>query len=279
MQTLSVFFPFDLFGSGGAGAGAQLLADAVREMLADNRREQMPSRARSYTSQVRIRELPIETERDVEQWRKNARRLIRSTLQKPERLIWVTGNHLGALPLYDELAGAGSETVVIQLDAHLDVYNLTDCETSLSHGNFLMHCAGELPRIVHLGSRDLFLPDNHVKRYYREVYPAELIASNPELVLQGVQAACKDADRLILDLDCDAFDPAFFPAVSQPLPFGLAPGFLLKLLATVGTDRLKTVAISEFVPAYDERDRALGTLLWLIEWLLLRWYEATPGCV
>ena len=39
MKTSLIVFPFDLFGSGGAGAGAALIADEFREILADNRRE------------------------------------------------------------------------------------------------------------------------------------------------------------------------------------------------------------------------------------------------
>jgi hypothetical protein len=33
MKTCAVFFPFDLFGSGGAGAGVDLLVDELREIL------------------------------------------------------------------------------------------------------------------------------------------------------------------------------------------------------------------------------------------------------
>ena len=33
MKTCAVFFPFDLFGSGGAGAGVDLLADNRRERV------------------------------------------------------------------------------------------------------------------------------------------------------------------------------------------------------------------------------------------------------
>src|SRR6266513_1487566 len=47
VKTSAIFFPFDLFGSAGAGAGAELLAEAFQEMLADNRRERVPTRARA----------------------------------------------------------------------------------------------------------------------------------------------------------------------------------------------------------------------------------------
>ena len=39
VKTAVIFFPFDLFGSSGTADGVRLLADEMREMLADNRRE------------------------------------------------------------------------------------------------------------------------------------------------------------------------------------------------------------------------------------------------
>jgi hypothetical protein len=61
MKTAAYFFPFDLFGSGGSGSGARLLADAFREMLADNRRERVPTRAAAYADRVHVREFSFET--------------------------------------------------------------------------------------------------------------------------------------------------------------------------------------------------------------------------
>ena len=45
----------------------------------------------------------------------------------------------------------------MQLDGHLDIYNLSDCTEELSHGNFLLHADAPLPRIITAGHRDLFL--------------------------------------------------------------------------------------------------------------------------
>src|SRR5262249_22995634 len=60
VQTTIVIFPFDLFGSPGAAAGATLLADELREIVADNKRERVPTRADAYTGHVRFRELYFE---------------------------------------------------------------------------------------------------------------------------------------------------------------------------------------------------------------------------
>jgi agmatinase len=157
VKTSVVVFPFDLFGSAGTAAGAQLLADALREMFADNKREKMPTRAAAYTDKVRLKEFTFETLADYDDWRRLARQAIHQAWRKNEFLLWITGNHLGTLPVYDELAADAGHTLVVQFDAHLDIYNLSDCTAELSHGNFLLHCAARLPALVNLGHRELLL--------------------------------------------------------------------------------------------------------------------------
>jgi len=76
-KTRAWFFPFDLFGSGGTAAGAQLLADAVRELLADNRREDQPIRSRCYQHRVAVNEVAFDTLEAYQNWRKTARQTIR----------------------------------------------------------------------------------------------------------------------------------------------------------------------------------------------------------
>jgi agmatinase len=271
-KTRAIFFPFDLFGSPGTAAGAHLLADAVREMLADNKREQMPTRARAYQDQVSLREFTFETLADYQNWRKTGRQAVRRTLAQNEFLLWVTGNHLGALPIFDELAGG--ETLVIQLDAHLDVYNLTDCTEELSHGNFLLHCAGPLPPIIHVGHRELLLPAEHAGKYFRQVLGADQLVLNFESVLKQLRKSCQNASAVFIDLDCDVFDAAFFPALAHSHPFGLSPQQVLRLLDAIWSERVIGMSISEFDPVRDHNDRSLATLLWLVEYVLLRKYEA-----
>jgi arginase family enzyme len=108
------------------------------------------------------------------------------------------------------------------------------------------------------------------------VFTADRIARDPDGTVAAVVESAKSAKRLVLDLDCDFFDQAFFPATLNPLPFGLAPAFLLRILEEIGPERLEIVAISEFAPSRDRDDQSLGTLLWLLEWLFLRWYELRP---
>jgi agmatinase len=273
MKTTAVFFPFDLFGSGGTAAGVELLADAFRELLADNRRERRSTRADAYQRQVRIQEFTFEKLEHYQGWREQARRLVRRAWERGDFLLWITGNHLGVLPIYDELAAGGADTLVVQFDAHLDVYNLSDCTKELSHGNFLLHCAGPLPPILNLGHRELLLRPDYVGRYYRQAIAADELARAPEAALAQLRREAESAAGVFLDLDCDVLDPAHFPALAHPLPFGLGPQLLLRLLDAAWTGPVRGVAISEFHPAKDQDDRSLATLLWLLEYVLLRRYE------
>jgi agmatinase len=271
-KTAALFFPFDLFGSAGTAQGAELLADGFREMLDDNQREAKPTRARAYADSVRVQEFNFQTAGDFENWRSRGRQAIRRAWEKHEFLLWITGNHLGVLPVYEE---AARETLVIQLDAHLDIYHLSDCTKELSHGNFLLHAASPLPRIINLGSRELLLTPDHIAKYYADVFAAENVAVEPDAVVREIRLASEAAGAVFLDIDCDVFDPAFFPAVTNPLPLGIDPRMLLRVLDAVPTEKLIGIAVSEFAPARDRNDQSLATLLWLLELILLRQNEVT----
>lgn len=273
VKTSVIVFPFDLFGSGGGGAGAQLLADAVREIITDNRREPAPTRAAVYSGQVRLREFTFPTLPAYQDWRPRARRTIRRALRQDEFLFWITGNHLGVLPVYEELGRSGADTLVVQFDAHLDIQNLSDCTPELSHGNFLLHCPPPLPAILNVGHRDLLLMPEHIRRYYRETFSAGALHRDPSAVVRRVASAARGAARVFLDIDCDALDPAFFPAVTHPLPFGITPDLLVRLIDAAWTTKIVGVAISEFDPGRDQQDRSLSLLVWLLEHLLLKRYE------
>src|SRR5262245_3665867 len=200
MKIQTVVFPFDQFGSAGTGAGSQLLADALCALLAGAKRETTAARSDAYRYRVRVREFTFDTPAACADWRKTARQAIRSALKSGEHVLWLAGNHLGVLPAYEEL---GTDALVLQLDAHLDVYNLADCTAELSHGNFLLHAEGPLPAIVNLGSRDLFLPDDHARKYYREVFAAEDVVTNPDRIVRRLTELTRKARRLWIDIDCD----------------------------------------------------------------------------
>lgn len=272
-RTVLVFFPFDLFGSAGAASGADLLAEAIAEMIEDNRRERKPTRARAYRDQIRTHHFNFDTLTDLQKWRSQGRAEVRRILARGDFLGWIAGNHLGVLPVYEELP---TDTLVLQFDAHLDIYNLSDCTAQLSHGNFLLHADSPLPQLVNIGHRELLLPPRHVNKYYHATFSAAELAIDPAPALEQVRKLAQSAKRVFLDIDCDVFDPAYFPAVSHPLPLGLSPALLLRFADAAWSQSLVGMAISEFDPSRDHRDRSLSTLIWLLEFFLLRRYEGKP---
>src|SRR5262245_6993865 len=136
MRSTVVVFPFDLFGGAGTGAGAQLLGDAVREVIDDTDRETRPTRADCLRGNLRVKELAFETMDEVTDWRTRGRQAAKAALKAGDFLVWLAGNHLGVLPVFEELPPG---TLVVQFDAHLDVHAFHDTTRELSHGNFLRH--------------------------------------------------------------------------------------------------------------------------------------------
>ncbi len=267
MSTRVIVFPFDLFGSGGSAAGAELLADELREVLRDNRRETVATRARVYTEHVRLKQVAFESIEDVQGWRRQGRRLARQALDSGDFLIWITGNHLGCLPVYDELSARTDPPLVVQLDAHLDIHHFAGYSEEPSHGNFLLHVDGPLPPLMNVGHRELLLTDDVIREFYRAAVPM------PSFDLEPVRKACASAASVLLDVDCDVLDPAFFPAISRPVPFGLSPQQLLAVIEAAWSKKVRGLLLSEFDPGRDQGDRSLSLLMWLLEYVLLKRYE------
>jgi arginase family enzyme len=261
-------FPFDLFGSGGAGAGARLLGDAVHEILDDLEAETAPCRADCLRGKVAVHECDFQTLPQLEKWRKTGREAFRAARKTGRFQVWLGGNHLSVLPVLEEL---GKDTLLIQLDAHLDIYSFHDNTSELTHGNFLKHFEkkSQRPRIINVGHRDLFLTAPEIATTFEAVYSAEQIARDPGAVADELRALALGARRVWIDIDADVFDPAFMPAIHQPLPFGLDSLTVLKLLNAVWSDNVAGLSISEFDPGRDVRDQGLELLGWLLEHFLL----------
>jgi|SRR5579883_208420 len=262
-----VVFPLDLFGSAGTGAGAKLLGDAVREILDDTEQETRPCRADVLRGKVRVKELDFDTLADISDWRKRGRQAARQAIKNGEFVLWLGGNHLSALPVFEEL---GAETLVVQFDAHLDVYAFHDTTQELSHGNFLKHFEAPRPRLVNIGHRDLFLTPKEIGETFEAVYPAWGLAMDTPRAVTELKAKAAAAKRVWIDLDCDAFDPSALPAVPEPLPFGLLPPTFLALFEAAWNGNVIGVSISEFDPGRDTRDTSLNLLGWLVEYVLLK---------
>ena len=274
-HTSVIVFPFDLFGGTGTGAGAELLGDALREMFDDNALEKRPTRCDAYRDLVTVKDIAFPNVKALAAWKHTGRQALKQAFKAGDRVIWLGGNHLSVLPVYEELGGekAGG-TLVVQLDAHLDIYQLHDVMPNAANGNFLLHADETLPPIVNVGNRDLFLLKKETGAAFAQTFSAADVATDPDRVMADIRARAGKAKRVWIDIDADAFDPANLPAVHQPLPFGLHPLAVLRVLdAAWDAENVVGVSISEFDPGRDVRDAGLNLLGWLLEWVLLKWYE------
>ena len=257
-----------IFSAAPARCRRPLLADAAEGVACRHKRERLPRRAptRAMLALPRVHLREVEHYAD---WRPARRKHARQVLARRVPPL----DHrqsLGVLPVYEEL---GADTLVVQFDAHLDIYHLSDCTPEPSHGNFLLHAEGDLPSLVGVGNRELLLPAEHVKKHYQATFSAADLAIDPEPARKRIRQLTGKAKRVFIDIDCDVFDPAFFPAVSHPLPFGLSPPLFLSLLEAAWSERVVGVGVSEFDTGRDRDERSLQMLVWLMEYLLLKRYE------
>lgn len=266
-----VVFPLDSFGSAGTSEGARHLGEAVREILADFRRETVPTRANSWCPHTRMVEASFDTTAELSLWRSRGHRLAEKTFSRGEHLVWLGGNHLSVLPVLDVIA-ADPLAGVVQLDAHVDIHRFHDTVEELSHGNFLRHVnwAGT-PRVVHLGNRDLLIPAGEKRQFLGEEITAEAWKADEAAALGRVATATAGWDRILIDLDVDVFDPGFLPGMARPVPWGVDGWQVLRLMESLPADKVAGLAISEYSPGRDPDDRALEVLAWLLErWLVGR---------
>jgi agmatinase len=269
-RTQVVLFPFDQFGNAGTGAGAALLYDYITELIEDNSTETRATRNNTYDQLIDQREVNFPHVKALQSWQTVGKQTLRQLLKAKHRVLWLGGNHLSVLPVYEEL---GSETLVIQFDAHLDVYQLHDINPHPANGNFLLHTDGTLPTIVNVGHRDLFLPRKEIEKTFTVAHSALDVHRDTDRIAKDLEKRAEKAKRVWIDIDVDALDPAHAPAVHHPLPCGLSSAQLLRLLDSAFSGNVIGVSISEFDPGRDRNDSTLNLLGWLIEWMLLRWYD------
>jgi arginase family enzyme len=270
MSAVIFVCPFAQFGNPGTQRGAEALGDAVREMLDDARAESRTTRLGRFADLVRVEELPLETPADYSQWRERSREVAREALDRGEFLLWIGGNHLSVMPVYEELAEQPGAAIV-QFDAHLDVYHYNDVYSSLTHGNFIRHLERR-PKLVNIGHRDLFLPPGEIRTYFDVA-----VAATSDASTRRVENAVARSRPICLDVDWDVLDPAFFPAVDDPMPAGLSPRELIAWFQRLWSDRIEVVCFSEFNSGRDDRSRSLELAVWMVEQALLWRFEAKPA--
>lgn len=273
-----VFWPFALFGNPGADEGISELAGGFADRMED------------WLSEPSCRQFPIVAGTEVEvfdfldlddfaRWRKDARARFERCLAEGDFPVFVGGNHLIALPVYEAYAARSERVCIVQLDAHLDAYELSTTKEKLNHGNFLIH----VPRrpglaVVNVGHRDHTLPEASVRRHFDRDWGTDaIVARSIEAVAEELAAYVRGFDRVHIDIDLDVLDPSVLGAVGTPMPFGLSGRELLRLLGVIWSEKVSGVTLSEYNGLLDPDGRGGQLVLWLLEHILLRRLEAGRG--
>jgi arginase family enzyme len=271
-----VFWPFGLFGTPGAEAGAHDLHDALLASLSEAE-DAAGSRlaAAARTAEIELR--PFATLDEIAAFRELIGAAFAERRRRGELPIFVGGNHLVALPVYDALAAERGRACVVSFDAHIDAYHATLAAEDLNHGNFLLHVRGrERLSIVNVGHRDLATDERRATAALDAAWPAEAIAARPlGDVIAEIAAHLAAFDAFLLDIDLDVLDPAALRAVGSPLPFGLAPAALLAIVLGLLSERTAGVTITEYDGRADADGAGKHLVVRLIERLLVAERERT----
>jgi agmatinase len=163
------------------------------------------------------------------------------------------GDHADTIPLLEALSDLGEPVHIVQIDAHPDLHSQYD-------GNRNSHaCVGaralemeHIATLTGIGIRTFNAvqrqqADRHRGRYF-ELSAEDCAGTIPEV------SHLNENTPVYITLDLDAFDPAFAPGVSHPVPGGLTPRQVLHFLHR-SRWRLVGMDAVEVNPSRDEHNR------------------------
>lgn len=166
--------------------------------------------------------------------------------------IVLGGDDSVPVPALEGFAAAGPISVV-QMDAHVDWADRIMGERR-GYGS-PMRRAAEMPHVTDmvqlgirgLGSGERWQHDDARVWGSRIVTAADLHAIGAASALTGLPQ-----QPAVVAIDCDALDPAVFPAVAMPTPGGLSYEDAVAILhAAAGRGRIAGLVLAEFVPERD----------------------------
>lgn len=163
------------------------------------------------------------------------------------------GDHAVTMPLVQALAVLDEPVHVVQLDAHPDLYPELDGDR-WSHA-----CVGarilemdHVASLTQVGIRTLNQPQLEVAR--RHVGRLTILEAREAPFRPSDLSHIPEGAAVYLTVDLDAFDPAFAPGVSHPVPGGLGSRQVLGLIQEAPW-RLAGMDAVEVNPDLDSGDR------------------------
>ncbi|MGB5525401.1 MAG: agmatinase [Gemmatimonadota bacterium] len=163
------------------------------------------------------------------------------------------GDHAITMPLVEALEVLEEPVHVVQLDAHPDLY------PEFGGDRWSHACVGarildmeHVASLTQIGIRTLNQPQLEVAR--RHAGRLTILEARDLSFRPSDLSHIPDGAPVYLTVDLDAFDPAYAPGVSHPVPGGIAPRQALALIQEAPW-RLVGMDVVEVNPSLDQGDR------------------------
>ena len=232
--------------------------------------------------------------KNIEQINEFSQRLcdvVYNSLQLGEFPLVIGGDHslgIGSVCGASQAFGADN-LAVIWVDAHTDINTQETSPTGNVHGmslasllgygeKALANICGSVPKIkpqniIYIGSRDIDAGEQEIiEREGISVFGMkEIVRDGVKEVSRRLQKRLNDlhVSNIYLSIDIDVIDPLIAPGTGVPVPDGMTPEQLYKLLNVImGTKIVKGAELVEVNPLIDHTDKRTTLLaLDIIEYL------------
>ena len=164
--------------------------------------------------------------------------------------VFIGGDHSITAPLFKAACQTHQGPItLVHLDAHTDWADLSEGSCH-HHGNFLRQVVEEHPRVkvFQYGIRGFCgsVPGGNIWT---------VTQSNVSVGAPGQTFQIPEHSLCYISLDIDVLDPAFAPGVGTPVPLGMTPRELLKLLIAIAKNNtIVGIDVVELNPLLDQND-------------------------
>jgi len=184
--------------------------------------------------------------------------------------VFIGGDHSISAPIIKACTDTYSDVTLVHFDAHTDMADWTT-GTTHHHGNVMRRVLQENPnlRILQYGIRG-FTKGPSLNDRQQIIAQREIDLSVQKVLSSRVPSG----QACYISIDVDVLDPGFAPGTGTPLPLGMEPKTLLRLLEAVAKkNRVVGIDITELCPLLD-RDDMTSSLMFHVLMSLLGWvYE------
>ena len=227
-----ICWKFGLFGNDGNESGVECLFNELNEIISNYRKDKKYIQY-DYAKLISIIIYDYNNVKEYINWDKKISNYYSKTINNNFFPIFIGGNHLSVLPIYNHYGKKERKTLILTFDAHIDLYG--EIDNDLYHGNFLHHVdKNDNVDIIHIGNRELLVDKNEVSNVLNETFSMFYIIKNGiDKLVKIINDKSSEYDDIHLDFDVDVFDQSKIDATGFPIPFGLEPNHLIKILSSI----------------------------------------------